>query len=162
VPVGTRGLQSFAGATGGVGSTDGPGRDARFFNPMTIAGDAIGGGPFYVSDQANCLLRRVAPSGAGWEATTVAGERNECVEADGRGMRARLSGVSAVAMDSGGNIYLGLQGGSVRKMTPDGTFHPFAGSYDYIYGENDGAGVGARFSYEIRALAADSHGNIWV
>src|SRR5262249_26780500 len=33
VPVGTRGLQPFAGSTGGVGSTDGPGRDARFFNP---------------------------------------------------------------------------------------------------------------------------------
>jgi len=161
VPVGVLGVQRFAGAEGGAGNTDGLGREARFFGPLKLAGDGAGGGPVYVPDVSNCLLRKLVRSTSGWMVTTVTGDLTECIDEDGRGKRARIFFGRAVAMDSGGNLYIAT-GSAVRKMTPDGTFLPFAGAYHGANGDWDGTGIGAAFSNEITALAADSQDNIYV
>jgi DNA-binding beta-propeller fold protein YncE len=61
-------VSTLAGSAGDAGSTDGPGRTARFSEPRGIAVDAVGN--VFVADTGNGSIRQIAPDGT---VSTIAG-----------------------------------------------------------------------------------------
>jgi|GEM_PF-1407782 len=161
VTVAEFGLQLLAGSASGAGSVDGTGDGARFFINKHAAGNFAAGGPVYVTDWQNCLLRKLVKTAAGWVVTTLVGVERECWDLDGNGLTARLNGANAIAVDSHGNVFLGTNG-AVRKITPDGTVSLFAGQYNSPPGFADGTGASARFGSVLEAMAIDARDNLYV
>ncbi len=64
----SRVVSTLAGLAGNVGSADGNGAAARFWNPQGLAVD--GTGNVYVADTGNNLIRKISPMG---QVTTIAG-----------------------------------------------------------------------------------------
>jgi hypothetical protein len=97
---------TIAGLPSGPGSADGTNTAARFSGPTSLAVD--GAGNLYVADST---IRKLTPVGGNWVSSTIAG----------------ISGVLAVAVDTGDNVYaavdLTLQDGavSISKLTLAGT-----------------------------------------
>jgi sugar lactone lactonase YvrE len=161
VNVAEYGLQLLAGSASGGGSVDGTGGAARFFFNKHAAGNFAAGGPVYVADWQNCLLRKLVKTDAGWVVTTLAGVERDCSDIDGKGQAARLNGGGAIAVDSHGNIFLGTYG-AVRKVTPDGTVSFFAGQYNAQPSFADGTGSSARFSNTLEAMTIDAKDNLYL
>jgi uncharacterized protein (TIGR03437 family) len=98
----------------GFSGDGGPATTAQLNQPFSLA---FGGGYLYIGDSANNRVRRVASDGT---ISTVAGNGGFASFGDGGpAASAPLSGVSAVAVDAAGNLYIG--GGNVRKVGLDGT-----------------------------------------
>lgn len=91
-------LTTPAGAFGG-GFADGPGDNARFFDPEGITIDAAGN--LYVCDLGNNRIRKISPAGT---VSTVAG--GEPGFANGTGQHARFYAPSDVTLDAAGNLYV--------------------------------------------------------
>jgi sugar lactone lactonase YvrE len=100
-------------AGGDAGSEDGVGEAARFFDPRGLALDKNGN--LFVADTANHAIRKIAPDGL---VTTLAGDSPRFVDATRRD--ARFQQPNGLALDHAGNVYV-HDGGSIRKVTPDGT-----------------------------------------
>jgi sugar lactone lactonase YvrE len=164
----------FATLTGGgpglgeSGSTDGEGRDARFFYPQGLATDASGN--VFVAD-GNQTIRKVTPGGT---VTTLAG--GFVIDAwgnyvggyaDGTESAARFSNPSGLAVDSSGNIYVAdTSNHMIRKISSAGVVTTLAGSFTStpqgrIGGSADGTGSGARFN-QPSGVAVDRAGNVFV
>ena len=140
----------------GPGSTDGPGRTARFCGPSGVAVD--GAGNVFVADQNNETIRRVTPAGM---VTTLAGLANNPGSADGTGSAARFSGPSGVAVDCAGNVYVAdFWNQTIRKVTPACVVTTLAGLAG-IQGSADGTGSAARF-WDPSGVAVDGAGNVYV
>src|SRR6185437_16246611 len=86
-------LAGLAGA-GGVGTADGEGFLARFYNPSGLAVD--GSGNIYIADTKNDLIRMINPLGL---ATTIAGVAGVTGSSDGTGSAAKFSGPQGIALD---------------------------------------------------------------
>ena len=98
---------------------------------------------------------KIAPDGA---ASTLAGGDTDG-DADGQGVSARFNFPWGVAVDAGGNVYVGdMLNNKIRKITPDGTVSTLAGSTG---GFADGQGANARFGIPM-GVAVDAGGNIFV
>lgn len=81
--------------------------------------------------------------------------------APGAGTAARFAGPYAVAVDSGGTVYVAdTDNDCIRKITPAGQTTVFAGSPGNT-GSADGIGNAARF-YSPRGIAVDGAGNVYV
>lgn len=91
-------VTNFAGVPGEVGSNDGPGVFARFFNPQGIvfARRAI-----IVADSGNHRIRQIALNGV---VSTLAGSTPDF--ADGAGVAARFNSPAGLAADAAGNVYV--------------------------------------------------------
>ncbi|HEX7681630.1 MAG TPA: NHL repeat-containing protein [Thermoanaerobaculia bacterium] len=147
-----------------LGSADGIGRSARFFDAAGLAVD--GSGNVYVTD-GGCLctplvgnhtIRKITPTGV---VTTLAGFAGLAGSNDGTGSTARFHSPSGVAVDSNGTVYVGDTGNyTIRKITPGGAVTTLAGQAG-LYGTTDGVGSAARFGY-IYDVAVDGGGNIYV
>jgi sugar lactone lactonase YvrE len=136
------------------GSTDGAGSDARFSDPAGIALAASGN--LYVSDEANCTIRRVSPTGV---VTTLAGSYEG--SRDGAGKLARFRGPWGITVDGGETVYVADSlNHTIRKITPSGIVTTFAGTAGYR-GSDDGTGSEARF-YEPAGVAVDRFGYVFV
>ena len=95
-------VSTLAGLPGYLGSADGRGDSARFWNPQGVAVD--GAGNIYVADTDNRTIRKITPAGA---VSTLAGQAGSPADsADGTGSRARFSNPFGIAVDSSGNIYV--------------------------------------------------------
>ena len=148
-----QGLSVLAGTLGGPGNVDGVG--GRLAYPLRIAMSPSG--QLYVADNTGTLAwdgYRPAVSG------NVALRTVDVATGDiGTVNAAPLTSTVAVAFDKSGNLYES-DGSAVYRTAPGGQRSLFAGSATEI-GEVDAAGGAARFT-QIKALAADAAGNVYV
>src|SRR5438105_4303310 len=79
-------IVTFAGTAGAIGSADGTGSAARFYDPVGVAVDSAGN--VYVADSNNQTIRKITSSGV---ASTLAGLAGTPGSADGIGSAARFS-----------------------------------------------------------------------
>ena len=149
-------LAYFAGLPDGIGSADGVGAAARFWNPMGVAVD--GSGNVYVADYQASTIRKITPSGA---VSTLAGSPGQQGSTDATGANARFAGPTGVAVDGSGNVYVADQGNhTIRKITPAGAVSTLAGSPGQS-GTTNATGADARFLAPF-GVAVDGSGNVYV
>ena len=149
-------VTTLAGLAGVLGSADGTGSAARFYNPRHVAVDVAG--TLCVSDTDNHTVRKITPSG---EVTTFAGSAGVSGSTDAAGSNARFSFPNGLAVNASGTIYLVEWGNhTVRKITSAGEVTTIAGLAGAV-GSADGNGSEARFR-NPRGIALDSLGNLYV
>jgi sugar lactone lactonase YvrE len=126
-------------------------------SPTGIAADNQGN--LIVADSSNDVILRVSiQTGV---ISNYAGFAQQYGSADGIGTAARFSGPDAVAVDSGGNVYVADSGGQkVRKIAPGAVVTTLAGLSGNI-GSADGTGTAAQF-YAQNGIAIDAAGNVYV
>jgi streptogramin lyase len=149
-------VTTFAGTARQSGSADGTGAAASFGFHMGVAVDSSGN--VYVSDAANCVIRKITPAGV---VTTLAGTAGQSGSTDGTGADARFKGPVGVAVDSSGNVYVADTSNlTIRKITPAGVVTTLAGTAGQS-GSADGTGAAASFAFPM-GVAVDSSGNVYV
>ncbi|HYH15569.1 MAG TPA: hypothetical protein VD794_10125, partial [Flavisolibacter sp.] len=132
---------TLAGAAEVAGSTDGFGTAARFHSPAGLAVDNANN--IYVTDAANHLIRKIAPTG---EVTTVAGKAGVTGAANGKGTAATFNWPSGIAVDEAGTLYVADEANHmIRKVSPAGDVSTLAGAG--VPGAADGTGTAAKFNY---------------
>jgi sugar lactone lactonase YvrE len=137
------------------GYMDGTGTEARFWLPVGVAVD--GAGTVYVAEEANLLLRKITSDGV---VSTLAGNVNMAGSTDGIGAGASFDGLSDVAVDAAGNLYLAdYYNNKIRKVTPEGVVTTLAGSGMPQFA--DGTGAAASFNGPS-GVDVDSEGNVYV
>ncbi|MGV3526880.1 MAG: CsgG/HfaB family protein [Candidatus Sericytochromatia bacterium] len=143
------------------GWQDGPLAEARFHQPQALA--ALPDGAWLVADSGNQRLRRVQQG----QVHTLAGTHWDWFKgefwdayADGAAEQARFHGLSAVAVDAKGVIYLAdTEHHRIRRLTPDGMVSTWLGTGEA--GLSDGPAAVARF-HKPQGLACDADGNLYV
>lgn len=149
-------VSELAGGPGIDGYLDGTGSAARFNYPTGVVLDSANN--VYIADTGNSTIRKVTPAGV---VTTVAGVPGTHGAADGSGTSATFYIPQALALDSGGNLYvLDAGNNNIRKITPGGTVSTLAGTAG-ITGSADGTGAAASFNNPV-AMAIDAKGNLFV
>lgn len=103
-------VSTFAGNPGVPGSTDGPGKYARFSEPEGIAVGEMGS--IFVADTGNNTIREITPFGL---VSTLAGKAGKSGDVDGKSNEARFSNIQAVAAGKSGALYV-LDGDNIRKI----------------------------------------------
>jgi sugar lactone lactonase YvrE len=149
------GTVTTVAGSGAVGSSDGRGIKASFFNPTGIAVDK--NGFLYVADTHNSLIRKISPDG---EVSTLAGRRPDSLQR-GAEKLVKFDHPSGIAVDSKGNVFVADWANDViRKISPDGIVTDFAGRLG-TPGSKDGLALSASF-YLPGGVAVDSTGNVYV
>lgn len=155
-------VNTIAGSPGNYDANDGVGSAAAFYYPAGIAVDKTGN--LYVADQVNSTIRRMAPSGANWVVTTIAGSAGKTGSADGASSAARFYWPGAVAVDAAGNVYVAdTFNDTIRALTPSGTnwmVTTLAGQPG-APGSADGTNTTALFNGPA-GIALDAGGNLYV
>ena len=148
-------VTTLAGASA-LGSADGIGTAAQFYQPRGISVDSSGN--VYVADYGNNAIRKITPTGV---VTTLAGAAGTQGSTDGSGTAARFKDPMGVAADSAGNVYVAdTANRTVRKISTAGTVTTLAGTAG-TSGSTDGSGAAARFN-EPRGVAVDATGTLYV
>ncbi len=149
-------VTTLAGKVGLAGIADGLGGEALFAYPAGLAVD--GAGTVYVADHNNHTVRKITAIGG---VTTLAGAAGVYGSADGLGSAARFYGLSGVAVDTSGNVYVAdTTNNTIRKITAGGSVSTLAGTGGSA-GSADGVGSAARFNAP-QGIAVDSVGNVYV
>ncbi len=103
------------GGRGSIGSTDGPGAQARFNTPTGVAVDARGN--VYVADGGNGTIRKLSPEGI---VSTFAGmPRLSRSDTDGVGPAAEFGIPTNMTFDAAGNLLVVDFDQAIRKITPE-------------------------------------------
>ena len=107
-------VTTIAGASGKMGSNNGPGAGATFSHPSGIAVDNSGN--VFVADTSNSLVRKITSTGF---VSTLAGTGVPGY-LDGADLFAQFSYPVGITVDGTGNVYVIDNGGSgfVRKIAP--------------------------------------------
>lgn len=153
------GSVSTLAGSGAQGYVNAIGTAASFFNSEGLAADSAGN--VYVGDTYNQAIRKISPAGV---VTTLAGPATQggvvIGWVDGPGSTALFNNPQGVAVDSGGNVYVGDCGNNrIRKITPAGIVSTLAGTG--APGWVDGPAAVAQF-YNPCGVAVDSGGNVFV
>jgi sugar lactone lactonase YvrE len=150
------GVTTLAGAAGLTGSIDGPGPNARFNRPLSVAVGADGA--IYVADVFNQCIRRI---GAGGVVSTFAGLAGSPGSADGPAATARFRSPRSVTIAPDGAVIVADSGNhTIRRISPDGLVATLAGSAGRA-GFDDGTGSTARFRLPAGVTAAPD-GNLYI
>jgi len=156
-------VNTIAGLAGSSGSSDGINGNARFNGPYGLAVNG-GGSVIYVVDTGNNTIRKLTLSGTNWVVSTIAGLAGSSGSTDGSNGNSRFHFPIAIAMDSGGNLYVTDEGNNtVRKLAPSGTnwvSSTIAGKAGYS-GSTDGISTNSRLNAPY-GIAVDGSGNIYV
>ncbi len=86
------------------GANDGTGAAVLFGTARAVAVD--GAGNLFVADSSSHLIRKLSPATLGGIVTTIGGDPNQAVSADGFGSTAKFIAPSGVAVDLAGNVYV--------------------------------------------------------
>ncbi len=149
-------VTTLAGLAGHIGSVDGTGSAARFYDPLGVTVDVAG--TVYVADSSNHTIRRVSAAGV---VTTLAGLAGSAGSADGLGPVARFSLPFGLAADGEGNLYItDSRNYTVRRLTATGEVTTIGGLAGYP-GSTDGTSSAARFASPY-GIAVDRGGNLYV
>ncbi|MBK8095185.1 MAG: choice-of-anchor D domain-containing protein [Verrucomicrobiaceae bacterium] len=149
-------VTTLAGLAGTAGSADGTGSTARFSNPAGVAVDSSGN--VYVGDRSNHTIRKVTSAGV---VTTLAGSAGVFGSTNATGSAARFYYPAGVAVDAGGNVYVGdTYNDAIRKITPGGVVTTIGGVSGSI-GSTDGLGTAARFNDPFD-VAVSTGGRLYV
>jgi sugar lactone lactonase YvrE len=153
-------VTTLAGLAGIAGTNDSTGSAARFNLPNDVVPG--GAGNLYVADRANNTIRKLAPAGASWRVTTLAGLAvANAGSADGKGGSARFRSPQGMAAARGGNLYVSeWDNHTIRMVTPAGDVTTVAGLAG-TSGGTDGPGYAARFNCPC-GVAVDNAGNVYV
>jgi len=104
-------VSTLAGSTKGY--ADGPGNEAKFFDPSRLACDT--GGNIYVSDLYNNRIRKISPGGL---VSTLAG--SDKGYADGTGAEVQFDGLAGIVFNPHDDIYVVDRGNhKIRKVTQE-------------------------------------------
>jgi sugar lactone lactonase YvrE len=148
-------VSTIAGFPQQYGEIDGTGTAAHFDNPVAMAVDANGN--IFVGDASGYTIRKITPGGV---VTTVAGLANTIGAADGSGSAAQFFPMNAIAIDSGGNLYVTETNNTIRKITSSGLVTTIAGTSN-VGGSADGTGAAALFNDPF-GVAVDAAGDLFV
>jgi sugar lactone lactonase YvrE len=148
------------GGLAGFGGDSGPATAASLANPLGIAVD--GSGNIFIADQVNNRIRKVA-AGTGI-ITTYAGNGYAGWSSDG--VAATATGLympGAVALDSGGNLYIAdTQDDRVRRVdAATGVITTYAGNGDYIFAGDSTSATNSAVP-KPRGLAFDNSDNLYI
>ena len=150
-----QGVVTTLAGSGSATYADGTGRAAAFNDPHGVAVDPSGN--VFVADTYNNRIRKITPTGV---VTTLAG--SSAGDSDGVGAAAQFGYPRGIAVDASGNLIVAdSYNNKIRKVTPAGVVSTLAGGSASDYGNADGVGSAARFSFPT-SVAVDSAGNAYV
>ncbi len=149
-------VTTVAGKDKAVGSVDGPGADARFIRPTSVA--VAPDGSLLVTDSLQ--LRRIALDPA-LVTTLTTNPIAESGATDATGTNARFGSPEEVAVADNGDLFVAEIGNAtIRRITPAGVVTTFAGTAG-SRGTTDATGSDARF-YLPKGLTFGSNGRLYV
>lgn len=147
-------VSTLAGQAGVTGSTNGTGLSALFYNPESVAVDALDN--VYVADMGNNMIRKISSGGV---VTTLAGSGSSG-SSNGLGSAASFNKPSGIAIDSSGNILVCDSGNYlIRKITIGGLVTTLAGTG--ISGLMNGPVATAKFLRPY-SITVDISGKIYI
>jgi len=127
----------------------------QYRQPSGLAIDT--GGNLYVADSFLNTIGKLTPAGV----FTVFAGSGTAGSADGTGAAASFNSPSAIAVDSGGTLYVADSGNNtIRNITSEGVVTTLAGTPGTT-GHADGVGAAASFNFP-EGIAVDASGNIFV
>lgn len=142
------------GGRGSIGSTDGPGAQARFDAPAGVAVDARGN--VYVADSGNRTIRKVSPEGT---VSTFAGlARLSGSDTDGVGPAAEFGFPTSMTFDAAGNLLVVDFNQAIRKITPEAVVSKLVQLYSVDGLDASGCKSPATF---ISDIASDAAGTVY-
>lgn len=149
-------VTTLAGTANVLGSADGIGLAAKFFNPSGVALDGFGN--VFVVDNGNNTIRKISPSAA---VSTWAGTSTEYGSIDALGSAASFRAPTALATDDAGNVFVADgRNNTIRKITPRGLVSTIAGQVG-VDGAADGNALSATFRTAF-GIAVDRAGTVYV
>jgi hypothetical protein len=158
--VATNGIITTVAGNGTVnyGGDGGPATSASLYNPVGVAFD--GTGNFYIADQQNHRIRKVATSGT---ITTVAGNGLFTFGGDGgAATAANLANPSGVAVDGAGNIYIAdALNQRIRKVATSGIITTVVGNGTAGFSGDGGTATSASLNNPV-GVTVDGAGNLYI
>jgi uncharacterized protein (TIGR03437 family) len=155
-------ISTFAGDNSqgaGYGGDGGAATSALLNNPSGLALDSAGN--LYIADTTNNLIRKVTSAGV---ISRYAGVGSAADFGDGGlALNAALNNPSALAVDTGGNLFIADAGNfRIRKIATNGIITTVAGSGSGTgYAGDGGLATKARLS-NVKGIAVDSAGNLYL
>jgi hypothetical protein len=144
------GIAAYSGDNGAATS-------AALAYPFSMAADAAGN--IYIADRDNHVVRRIDTTG---NITTIAGNGEQGFSGDGGpATSASLNTPTAVAVGTGGNIYIADSNNHRIRVVSGGTISTFAGNGTAGYSGDGGAATGASL-YSPRGVAVDATGIVYI
>jgi sugar lactone lactonase YvrE len=145
-------VSTLAGSPGSLGSADGTGTNAQFYQPTGIA---ITGTTLYVSDTFKDTLRQVSTNGI---VLTVAGAAGIPGNVDAAGSLARFSSPQGVGANGAGTVCVADTGNGTIRLMSGSMVSTLAGSPSGA--SADGMSTSSRLR-SPQLLTADSANNIY-